>query len=61
MKRLYSQANHDEVSARQVLKKLLSEASFIEIRSRQCAKNRPSLVANQIVEEKSSKNPECCG
>ena len=61
MTRLYPQANHDEVSARQVLRKLLSEASFIEIRSRQCSRNRLSLVDNQIVEEKSSKNPECCG
>lgn len=58
--KLICKANHDEVSARQVLQKLLSEASFIEIGSRKYARNQPSLVANQSVEEKPSKNPECC-
>ena len=46
------QANHDEMSARQVLKKLPSEASFIEIGSRKYARNRLSLVDNQSVEDK---------
>ena len=45
-------SSHDEMSARQVLQKLLSEASFIEMGSRKYARNRLSLVDNQNVEDK---------